>query len=282
MSLVSQQVDSPLGSWRMAEWRPAHLAGLVEFFWHFEGRMTYLRERVFPGGTLEMIVHLDERYRFVGERGTEVCPAACISGLQMGPFVVQAPPRPCAVLGVRLTPAGAYAILRSPLSEVSGLSADLQDVVGQTAAELAERCQAAASAEECLRCAGKWVAERAARSPGGDPSVAWMAAEIERRAGAVSIAALRERIGHSKTRIVNAFREQIGVTPKLYARIHRFRRVLALLNAEPESLADVALTAGYYDQPHMNAEFRELSGFSPREFLAARRYTGSTSIAEAA
>ncbi|HEX3528024.1 MAG TPA: hypothetical protein VH988_13250 [Thermoanaerobaculia bacterium] len=31
----------------------------------------------------------------------------------------------------------------------------------------------------------------------------------------------------------------------------------------------------------MNAELRELSGFSPREFLAAARYAESTSIAEA-
>lgn len=48
------------------------------------------------------------------------------------------------------------------------------------------------------------------------------------------------------------------------------------------SLADLAVTAGYYDQPHMNAEFRELSGLTPREFLAAHRYVNSVSIAEVA
>jgi AraC-like DNA-binding protein len=55
-----------------------------------------------------------------------------------------------------------------------------------------------------------------------------------------------------------------------------------MLNSGASSLADIAADAGYYDQPHMNAEFRELSGFSPREFLAAVCYAGSTSIAEAA
>src|SRR5437588_11929303 len=73
----------------------------------------------------------------------------------------------------------------------------------------------------------------------------------------------------------------IGAPPKRYARILRFRRVLSLLQSGAAPLADLALDAGYYDQPHMNAEFRELSGFSPREFLAARRYPGSVSLAEA-
>ena len=98
----------------------------------------------------------------------------------------------------------------------------------------------------------------------------------------MSISELRERAGFSKTRLVNAFRAQIGATPKQYARILRFRHALAMVNAGADSLADVALATGYYDQPHMNAEFRELSGFSPREFLTARRYPESVSVAETA
>jgi AraC-like DNA-binding protein len=53
-----------------------------------------------------------------------------------------------------------------------------------------------------------------------------------------------------------------------------------LVSAGEGTLADVALAAGYYDQPHMNGEFRELSGFSPREFLATVRYPESVSVAE--
>jgi AraC-like DNA-binding protein len=244
--------------------------------------ITFPRERVFPNGQLEIIIHLGEPYRLVEGEKAEPCATACIGGIQLGPMVVEALPGPNRVLGVRLTPAGAYALLARPLYELNGLTVDLRDVAGRAAGVLAERCHDAGSAEDCLRIAERWVSERVARSPGVDPPIAWTAAQIERRGGAVSIAELRERTGLTRTRLATGFREQIGVAPKLYARILRFQRALALVGEGAASLADVALAAGYYDQPHMNADFRELSGMAPRDFLAAHRYPGSVSLAETA
>ena len=281
MGIVTQQVVSPLGSWTLSRWSPPHLAGLVEGIWYFEGATTFARERNFPDGMFELIVHFGDPYRVIEGDWTGRCSTACFGGLQASSWVVEAPASSPPVLGVRLHPAGAYALLATPLSEVSGLTVDLQDLAGRAADELIERCHGAVSAEERLRRAADWVTGRMARSPGVDPAVAWIADQIERSQGAVSISELRERAGLSKTRLANAFRAQIGAAPKQYARILRFRRALAMVNAGADSLAEVALAAGYYDQPHMNAEFRELSGFSPREFLAARRYPESVSVAEA-
>jgi AraC-like DNA-binding protein len=280
MGIVTRQVDCPLGRWTQSQWSPSRLAGLVESFWYFEGKTTFARERNFPNGIYELIVHFGDPYRVVEGKWTGRCSTACFGGLYSGPWVVEAPESAPPVLGIRLHPVGAYALLSSPLCELSGLTVDLQDLAGRAAQELIERCHGAVSGEERLRQAVDWVMERVARSGRADPGIAWIAGEIERRQGAVSIAGLRERAGFSKTRLAETFRAQIGVTPKQYARIHRFRRALALVSAGKEALAEIALTAGYYDQPHLSAEFRELSGFSPREFLAAVRYPESVSVAE--
>ena len=107
-----------------------------------------------------------------------------------------------------------------------------------------------------------------------------MVGEIQRRGGAIPIAQAREHAGLSASRLATAFREQVGITAKQYARVIRFTHALARLHAGAASLADLAYDAGYYDQPHMNAELKELSGLTPMQFLNARRYPNSVSVAE--
>ena len=66
--MTSGAVDDTFGAWTYLRCRPAHLAGLVEHIWLFDGSMTCLRERTFPDGNLEIIVHLGERYSVVEDR----------------------------------------------------------------------------------------------------------------------------------------------------------------------------------------------------------------------
>jgi AraC-like DNA-binding protein len=95
----------------------------------------------------------------------------------------------------------------------------------------------------------------------------------------VSIATLRARTGLSKARLAAAFRVQVGLTPKVYARIVRFHRALRLLQHGAAPVTEVALTARFYDQPHLNAEFRALGGITPRQFVAARHPVGDGTTA---
>jgi AraC-like DNA-binding protein len=91
---------------------------------------------------------------------------------------------------------------------------------------------------------------------------------------------LQAKAGLNSARIAYLFRQQVGVLPKRYARIVRFDRALAMLSRPGASLSRVALEAGYYDQPHMNAEFRQLAGLTPRQFVTASRFPNSPSLPE--
>jgi len=278
--VTSGVVNDAFGAWTYVHCRPEHLAGLVEHIWLFDGSMTCRRERAFPNGLLEIIVHFGERYRVVEDRGAWVCPTSSVGGLQVRPLVVEAPAERTKVLGIRLTPAGAYALFARPMHELAGLTIDLEDVAGSAAAELAQECAEARSGERCVRNAVEWLDARLARGSKPDPAIGWILEQIRLRDGVVSIGRLRERTGWSKTRLASTFHEQVGVSPKQYARVMRFRRLIKLIHAETASFADIAHEAGYYDQPHMNAEFKELSGLTPTAFQNAHRYAGSVSVAE--
>jgi AraC-like DNA-binding protein len=113
-----------------------------------------------------------------------------------------------------------------------------------------------------------------------NPAAHFVARGIAAARGNQSIRRLRDQASLSSERLTSLFRQQVGVTPKRYARIHRFHHTLTLLAGPVASLAQVAMRAGYYDQPHMNAEFRALAGLTPGQFVAATRFPESLSLPE--
>ena len=106
-------------TWTYAESRPAQLAQYVDFLWCFQGPTEHRRKRILPNGKVELLVNLGEPYRTIEGRGLEVVREGCISGMQSGPMVLEQPARQD-VLGARLRPAGAYALLSTRAWSASG------------------------------------------------------------------------------------------------------------------------------------------------------------------
>src|SRR5262249_52417293 len=85
-----------------------------------------------------------------------------------------------------------------------------------------------------------------------------------------SVLSVAREAGLSRRRFAQLFREQVGLTPKLYCRLRRFQVVLRqIATGAPVDWADLALAGGYCDQAHMTNEFRDFSGLSPNAYLAS-------------
>lgn len=279
--LTALTIDSPLGQWTHHEHRVPRLREVLDHLWHFDGRMVLPRERTFPGGYVELILQLGPLFRDVlptGERG-EPFAIACLTGPQTRPVVIESPDAHCCVLGIRLTPVGAYRVLATPLHHTTDLTLDLCDVVDRSALELAEACRAAATVRERFTRVIAWLDHRLAQSPSVHAGIAHAAQQLALHHGAVRIDALRAHTSLSRTRFVHLFREATGHAPKQLARVLRFRRALTALQ-QGGTLSRSALDAGYYDQAHMYAYFSTFSGMTPAEFVAAQRYPNSPSVPE--
>ena len=73
---------------------------------------------------------------------------------------------------------------------------------------------------------------------------------------------LARTLGLSERTLERRFQIHIGTTPKKYARIVRLRNAV-FQRKKLSNWADVAYTAGYYDQSHMINDFQALYGMSP-------------------
>src|SRR5687767_1559031 len=90
------------------------------------------------------------------------------------------------------------------------------------------------------------------------------AVEILSRSGCVRVTELARSAGIGIRQFERRFRYEIGVSPKLYARIARFEAALRLKAAAPAmAWTDIAHALDYYDQMHMVHDFNRLSGDSP-------------------
>jgi AraC-like DNA-binding protein len=92
---------------------------------------------------------------------------------------------------------------------------------------------------------------------------------LQRTGGTAGIGEILTEIGWSRARLARRFRTQVGLTPKVAARVIRFGRAAALLRTSAsQPLAAIALSCGYSDQAHFTREFREFAGRPPSAWAA--------------
>jgi AraC-like DNA-binding protein len=220
-----------------------------------------------PTPTVTVIVNTGESFGGL--------PRAFVAGLTDKPDVVtQHGAIEC--VDLKLTPLGAYRLLGVPMSELAGLTVDLADVLGP---DFPDRLADAPDWSSRFAMLDEFLLARLAEGPTPAPEVAWTWHRLSASGGTVPIGTLADEVGWSRRHLVSRFRQQVGLPPKTAARIIRFERFLRRLAAgEPPSR--VAVECGYYDQSHMDRDFREFAGTTPSAFLSRlpRRMPEVTSI----
>lgn len=184
---------------------------------------------------------------------------------------------PCArTVGVRLRPGVAGAVFGLPTSELTDTTPDAADVLGREAAERVLEALAAGGDAHALLLA---TVERR-RNGGLDPLAGAAVAALDRPHA--SVAAVAAELGVSARQLQRRVADTVGYGPKTLARVLRFRRLQALWAEStsgpaprPASLAELALEAGYADQPHMTGEVKRLAGIPPVRFLKDRAPTSA-------
>jgi AraC-like DNA-binding protein len=87
----------------------------------------------------------------------------------------------------------------------------------------------------------------------------------------LSVGQCARSVAVSERRLSQVFREEVGMSPKMWCRIRRFQTaVRALHNGADVPWAELALECGYYDQSHFANDFRAFSGVDPTTYSRHR------------
>ncbi len=251
------------------------LDALVECIWFVssDDRTVPPPQRVLPDGCMELIFHFETPFAAGTDAGRVRQTSSFLVGMMTRPLELE-PPMTIDTMGVRFRPGGAYPFARVPLASVTDRTIDLCDLWGSSpAAALFERLAAArddAARVAIARCALSHRLESSGRSDG---ALACAVGRLVCTAGRVTVAAVTREAGMSQRHLQRRFAEQVGVSPKLLARILRFQHTLryrAPMSAMSAiDWAHVALRCGYADQAHLIRDYGQFAGTTPRSLLAA-------------
>lgn len=190
-------------------------------------------------------------------------------------FTVTRTTGPLEGVEVLLTPFGARRLYGVPMRHLTNEVLPAGDLLGP-ADELVERLAGTASWRRRLALTDGLLCERMAAAPELRPEVPWAWARLLESGGQVSASALAAELGWSHRHLVARFHDQVGLPPKTAARVIRFERARRLLGSGT-AIAEVAATCGFYDQAHMNREFRALGDTTPGQIRPRPQGAGGAS-----
>lgn len=172
---------------------------------------------------------------------------------------------------IHFQPTAFHHLFHVHMGYLTNRSLEARTILNASSLDLEEQLGAAHSFEDRIKIAERFLLKRMPAHPVRD-FVAVAVQQILVSRGGCRIEDLAANSGWTVRHFQRKFLEQIGVAPKLYARIIRLNQALETKLASAESTwTEVAHDLGYYDQMHMIHDFRELTGDSPALFLARIR-----------
>lgn len=248
------------------------MAPFVRCVWTLTGPAASERapQPVVPDGCMELILNFGDpfdRHRLDGSF-VERQPLDLIVGPSTGPAVI-VPTGAVDLIGVRLQPWGAAALLGIEPAALRDALLPMRDVNGAVASSMAsvrdghdvsDRLQRLRSALEPL----------ATRAKAPDPALRAVIALLDTTQPTSSVRDVAARVGRSVRWVQRGFEREVGLSPKMVGRIARTQRALRIADRFPSwSWGAVAAAAGYFDQSHLVRDFRQIVGYAPAE-LALR------------
>lgn len=225
-------------------------------------------QAVLPTGQCHLAIRTGGAPFRIYEIGTRVDPTTKSVGVVGGPRsrrYIKAIAQTGQSVGALLRPGATLPLFGVPAGTLAESHTPLEDVWGADARWLFDALDSCDGPQNRLFLFEDFLLRRLGSRPHGlHPAIA---EALNRLSPAARIATVRSVSGLSRKQFDSMFRDAVGLTPKRYQRLIRFRTALSRLSRDPGAdLADVAYDTGFADQAHFQHEFRDITGMTPDRY----------------
>jgi AraC-like DNA-binding protein len=248
----------------------------IRSLWYAQaGDVAHRRERVLPTGCTQVILNLARDFLLDCPEGQcdRRMPPALVIGARSVYEIVDTSDM-ADLIGIVFAPGGFVSFASDAAHHFSNQTVALESIWGSSTQPLRDRLRELDSPQARLQCLEQFLCtrftsrlERRQRPP----QIQFALRYFAHNPHVASVRETARQMGWSERRFSQIFREEVGLTPKVWCRIQRFQHAVRQLHSGADiRWAELALDCGYYDQSHFANEFRAFSGVDATTYSANR------------
>jgi AraC-like DNA-binding protein len=256
------------------EYQPSRsLQSIVDCYWIIRttGSRNELspKHRCLPLGMLELIIQLDDNFA----HGT-VCnrsyifPKSYLVGIMKESVCWQMRGN-SASFGVRLKPEGVLQLFQTPLADLCNGFADAESFLAKADTPIIERIREAPDHKARIFLMEAFLHSQLARFNPERNYFTEALKQIRSKEGNFTHTTLEKKLQVGERQLQRMFKDNLGLSPKSYFRIMRFRQAFDSVKAQQEvDWLELTHSLGYSDQSHFIRDFKEFAGVTPSALSA--------------
>lgn len=245
------------------------LTTLIKCYWTLESEKeeTPEKQTIVPDGCMEMIFHYGDLYKQYTENGNSIIQPKCfVIGQLTRPLEIEATGK-TGIFSVRFHPNGFLPFTTIPIKEMENTAVSLEKLFGQNGQEIEQQVLTTSSTAEKIKLIETFLLNQLTNNETIDCIVKSTVETILTANGQLTVDELSKQTNINRRQLERKFSSAIGLSPKQLSKTIRLQATLKmLLNKKFTSLTALAYENEYYDQAHFIKDFKELTGFTPKEF----------------
>ena len=245
----------------------------IESIFHFKGfKPNHSIERVVPTGHLFIIFELDGFVRHTFDNDS-LQPNATyknvwVSGMHKNYLSISAH-QDSEMFVIQFKTSGAYPFLKIPVSELNNKVVPAEELFGNDILDLRTDILNGKNSMDKFKTAERWLLNRFNQKDVPSEGILNILKQLQTKPETESQTIIAS-YPNSQKHLINQFKKYFGLTPKVLHRIFRFNEMLKQIqNKQRLKWTSIAYEFGYSDQSHFIKEFKEFSGFNPKEYINA-------------
>ena len=173
------------------------------------------------------------------------------------------------VYSITFHSAGVKKLLGIPFSEFTNQIIDLDLILGKEYNSLIDQLENAENKNQVFKLFDHFFLKQLNRNKYNDENGFYhLFQKSFEKPGPLNVHHLCQKMNYNNRKLQRHFKKEIGLSPKELIKIIRFNKVCKFLQKYPDfNVNDILHICGYYDQAHFINEFKNITHYSPLNYL---------------